>query len=156
MDFTEFEAREENNQILIFFWHEDENIPDKMDNFTDDTDQQGEGVSFYRQLDPEHIEHYPKFPNSTKNPKEAVYEDDEPYFGEEGTQPKLYDPEDRNFVDYDQFYGLEKSIKKFKGTLKHFKDSENSFFDAIIYGLMFYKSEGKIIDKNKIEEMLGV
>ena len=46
------------------------------------------------------------------------------------------------------------AMKKFKGTLKNFKDRENSFFDAIIYNLMFYKSERKIIDKNKIEEVL--
>ena len=85
MDFIEFEASKENNQPLTFSDDEDENIPDKMDKFIDDTDQQGEGVSSYRQLDPENIEHYPKYPNSTKNPKEAVYEDDEPYFGEEDT-----------------------------------------------------------------------
>ena len=155
MDFIQFEASEENNQPLVFSDDEDENIPDKIDNFIDDTDQQGQGVSFYRQLDSENIEDYPKFPNSTKNPKEAVHEDEEPYFGEEDTQPKLYDPEDRNFVDFDKFDGFEKSVKKFKGTLKNFKDSENSFFNAIIYSLVFYKSEGKIIDTNKIEEVLG-
>ena len=87
-----------------------------MDNFIDDTDQQWEGVSFYRQLDPENIEGYPKFLNSTKNAEEGVYEDEEPYFGEEDTQPKLYDSEDRNFVDFDKFDGFEKSVKKFKGT----------------------------------------
>ena len=50
---------------------------------------------------------------------------------------------------------LKSLLKNSKGTLKNSKDSENSFFDAIIYDLMFYKSEGKIIDKNKIEEVLG-
>ena len=124
MDFIEFEASEENNQPLVFSDDEDENILDKIDNFIDDTDQQGEGVSFYRQIDPENIEDYPKFLNSTKNPKEAVYEDKEPYFGEDNTQPELYDPEDRNFVDFDKFDGFEKSVKKFKGTLKNFIDSE--------------------------------
>ena len=39
--------------------------------------------------------------------------------------------------------------------MKKFDDSENSFFDAIIYGTMPYKSEGKIIDKNKIRDVLG-
>ena len=126
-----------------------------MDNFIDDNDQQEKDVSFYRQLDPENFEDYPKFPNSTKNPKVAVYEDEEPSFGEENTQPKLHDPDDRNFVDLDEFDGFEKSVKKFKGTLKNFKDSENSFFDALIYSLMFCESEGEIIDKNKIEEVLG-
>ena len=40
MDFIEFEASEENNQPLVFSDDEDENIPYKMDNFIDDTDQQ--------------------------------------------------------------------------------------------------------------------
>ena len=44
-----------------------------MEDFIDDTDQQREGVSFYRQLDPENNEHYHRFPNQTRNPKEAVF-----------------------------------------------------------------------------------
>ena len=120
MDFIEFEASEENNQPLVFSDDADENIPDKMDNFIDDIDQQGEGASFYRQLDPENVEDYQKFPNSTKNPKEAVFEDEEPYFVEEDRRSELYDPEDRNFVDFDKFNGFGKSVKKFKGTLKNF------------------------------------
>ena len=47
-----------------------------------------------------------------------------------------------------------KSIKKFKETLKNFDHSENSFFDTIIYGAMFYKSDGKVIDKNKVRDVL--
>ena len=58
-------------------------------------------------------------------------------------------------MDFDKFLAFEKSVKKFKKTLKKFDDSENSFFDAIIYGTMPYKSEGKIIDKNKIRDVLG-
>ena len=71
-----------------------------MEDFIDDTDQEREGVSFYRQLDPENNEHYHRFPSQTRNTKEAVYEDDELYFREEGTQPELCDPEDRNFVSF--------------------------------------------------------
>ena len=71
-----------------------------MEDFIDDTDQQREGVSFYRQLDPENNEHYHRFPNQTRNTKEAVYEDDELYFGEDDTQPELCDPEDRNFDSF--------------------------------------------------------
>ena len=46
MDFTEFEASEENtdNPPLVFSDDEDEIANDAMDNFIDDTDQQGEGV----------------------------------------------------------------------------------------------------------------
>ena len=39
--------------------------------------------------------------------------------------------------------------------MKNFEDSENPFFDAIIYGVMFYKSNSEIIDKTKIVEVLG-
>ena len=48
---------------------------------------------------------------------------------------------------------FEKSVEKFKKTLKNFEDSEDQFFDAIIYGMMSYKS--KIINKNKIVEVLA-
>ena len=58
-------------------------------------------------------------------------------------------------MDFDKFLAFEKSVKKFKKTLKKFDDSENSFFDAIIYRTMPYKSEGEIIDKNKIRDVLG-
>ena len=153
MDFTEFEASEENPPPA--FSDDDEEITnDEIDDFIDDTDKQREVVSFYRQLDPENIEHYPKFPNQTTNPKEAIYEDNMLYFGQEDTQPKLYDHDNRDFVNFYQFVSFEKSVKKFKEALKNLDYSENSFFDAIIYGAMFYKSDGKVIDNNKVKEVL--
>ena len=36
-----------------------------------------EDVRFYSTFDPENIDHYNKFPNQTRNPIDAVYEDDE-------------------------------------------------------------------------------
>ena len=42
-----------------------------------------EDVSFYRQLDPENIDHYNKFPNQNRNPGDAGYENSEMYFGDE-------------------------------------------------------------------------
>ena len=100
-----------------------------MGDFIDDTHQQKEGGSFYRHLEPE------KFPNQTRSPEEAVYEDNDSFFGTEGTQPELYNPTDREFVTFDKFKEFENSVKKFKKTLKYFSDSDNSFFDAIIYGI---------------------
>ena len=84
-----------------------------------------------------------------------MHKDDKPYFGEEDTQTELYAPENRDFVGFDKFAGFEKSVKKFRETLKNFDDSEQSFFDAIIYSALFYKSEGKIIDRNKVKEELN-
>ena len=46
-----------------------------MENFIDDTYQQEDGVSFYRQLNPENVEHYHKLPNQTRNSNEVVNED---------------------------------------------------------------------------------
>ena len=54
-----------------------------MEDFVDDTDQQREGVSFYRRLETE------KFPNQTRNPQEAVSEDHDSFFGIEDTQSEL-------------------------------------------------------------------
>ena len=40
-------------------------------------------------------------------------------------------------------------------TLKNFEDFENQLLDTIIYGIMFYKSNSEITDKNKITEVIG-
>ena len=150
MDYIEFKANEE-NPPLVFSDVEDEITNDEIEDFIDDTDQQREGLSFHRQLDP-------KFSNKGRNLKEGIYEDDQPFFEKEDTQPELYEPQNRDLVNFNKFSGLEKSVKKFDETFKNFEDSnsENPFFDAVIYGIMFYKSEEKIIDNNnKIKEILG-
>lgn len=36
------------------------------------------------------------------------------FFGIEDTQPELYDPENRDNVEFDKFKGFEKSVKKLK------------------------------------------
>ena len=61
-------------------------------------------------------------------------------FGVEDTQPKSYSLTGREFVSFNKFKGFESSVKKFKKTVKNLNDSDNSFFDAIIYGIM---SRGK-------------
>ena len=73
-----------------------------------------EDISFYKQLDPENINHYNKFPNQSKNPIDAVYEDDEMFFGDEDTQPELFAPEDRESVEFDKFVGFENLSKNSK------------------------------------------
>ena len=57
----------------------------------------------------------------------------------------LYAIEDRERVIFDEFSGYEKSVEKFKKSLSSFSDTnnENSFFDAVIYNLMFKLTEGK-------------
>ena len=139
----------------MVFSDDDEKITDELDDLIDNIEQPQEDVSFYRKLDPLNIDHYPKFPNETRNLIDAIFEDDTPYYGKEDIQPDLYTPEDRRSIIFDKFVSFEKSVEKFKKTLENFEDSENQFFNAIVYSIMFYKSNGKITDKNKIFEVLG-
>ena len=71
------------------------------------------------------------------------------------TQPELFAPENREDVEFDKFEGFEKSVKKFKDTLQNFKNSNNPFLDSILYGVMFKISEGKILEKDKANVVLG-
>ena len=53
------------------------------------------------------------------------------------------------------FKGFERSIVKFKKTLKNFKNSKNQLFDAVIYGIMYYRCGSEQIVQEKIIEVLG-
>ena len=132
-----------------------EKTTDELDDFIDDSTQPQEDVSFYKQLDPNNIENYPKFHGQTRNPIEAIYEDDESFYGHEDQQPELYAPEGRKHVSFDKFKGFERSIEKFKKTLKNFKNSKNQLFDAVIYGIMYYRCGSEQIVREKIIEVLG-
>lgn len=46
-------------------------------------------------------------------------------------------PEGTENFEFENSSGFEKSVKKFRNSLKNLKDSNNSFFDSIIYGLMY-------------------
>ena len=75
MESVSAEAKED--EPLVFSDDdEDEKITDELDKFIDDSTQPQENVSFYRQLDPNNVENYPKFHGQTHNPIEAIYEDD--------------------------------------------------------------------------------
>ena len=63
-------------------------------------------------------------------------------------QPELYAVENRD----KEF----KKIQKFRKSLSSFNDNktENFFFDAIIYGLVFKLFEGKSLTRGKVESVL--
>ena len=50
------------------------------------------------------------------------------YFGEENPQPELYAPEGIGNVKFEDFSGLENSIKKFYNTFKNIEDSDYHIF----------------------------
>ena len=156
MDFIQFEAIDESQQNEINFSdNDDDEKTEQNENFIDDSEQPMEDESFSRTFDPENIDQYNKFSNQTRSPKDAVYEDNEMFFGTEDTQPELFAPGDRERVEFDKFEGFEKSVKKFKDTLQNFKNSDNPFFDSILYGIMFKRPEGKILKKDKANDVLG-
>ena len=155
MDFIQFEAIDESQQNGTLNFSDDDEKTEQDENFIDHSEQPMEDVSFYRKLDPENIDHYNKFPNQTRDPRVALYEDYEMFFGTEDTQPELCAPENRECVEFDKFEGFEKSVKKFKDTLQNFENTDDPFFDSIIYGVMFRISEGKVLDKNKAKDVLG-
>ena len=131
---------------LVFSDDEEEITKDEMEDVIDATNKPREDISFYRQLDPDNLEHYPTFIS-------AVYKDDTPYFGEEDTHLELCVPKNRDDLEFDKFSGFEKSAKKLKAILKNFKEeSNNPFFDAIIFDLMTYMTEGeKALDLAKFK-----
>ena len=112
MEFIETEAVESNNQQpLVFSDDEEEKITDGLNDFIDNSERPGEDVSFYRQLDPLNIDHYPKFPNQTRNGLDAIFEDDTPYYEKEDMRPELYTPEDRDFVNLLALKNLSKNLR---------------------------------------------
>ena len=132
-----------------------EKITYELGDFIDDNTQPKEEVSFYRERDPNNIKDYPKFHGQIRDPIEAIQEENIPFYGHKDQQPELYAPEDREHVSFDKFEGFEKSVEKFKKTLRNFKDSENQLFDAVIYGVMFNKCNGEQFAKEKIIDVLG-
>ena len=63
--------------------------------------------------------------------------------------------DDKQSVSFDKFEGSEKSIEKFKKTLKNFEGGQNQHFDTVIYGIMYYRCDGEPIVREKIVEVLG-
>ena len=105
MEFISAEA-EEDRPLVFSDDEKDEKTTDELDDFIDDSTQPQEVVSFYKQLDPNNIENYPKLHGQTRNPIEAIYEDDEPFYGYEDQQLELYAPEDRKHIFFDKFKGF--------------------------------------------------
>ena len=108
-----------------------------------------DNVSLYRKLDPWKREDYYKFPKQTRDPISAAYEDDELFFSETELQPELCMPEGTENAKFDNFSGHEKVVKKFHSGLRNFKESNNSFFDSIIYRLM-YNYIRNTLEKDKV------
>lgn len=121
-EFLSTEA-EDDCPMLEFADDDEEKITDELDNVIDDTLVFEEDVSFYREMDPSNVNNYPRFNEQTRNPLEAVYSDNESYFGED-QQPELFAPDNRKSITFDRLKGFEKSVEIFKSTLMNFEQVE--------------------------------
>ena len=150
MNFINFEAMDidQQNEDLNFSDDENKGSGKVNNNFIDDSEQKESELSFYR-----------KFVNQTKDPRVAIYEesDDATFVDTRDLQPELYAVENRDVVIFDEFTDYEKYVTKFQKSLSSFEDTrtENSFFDAVIYGLLFKLLEGKSLTKGKVKSVLG-
>ena len=95
-----------------------------------------------------------KFVGQTRNPIEATYADADDYFGEVN-QPELFDPENRDFAEFDKFDKFEQNIEKFKSALLNFDGVENYLFYAVFYGPMHQKTDKRNIKKENARKILG-
>ena len=133
---------------------EREKITYQLGDFVDVNTQPKEEVNFYRERDLNNVKDNPTFHGQIHDSIEAIQEENIPFYGHKDQQPELYAPEDREHVSFDKFEGFEKSVEKFKKTLRNFKDSENLLFDAVIYGVMFNKCNGEQFAKEEIIDVL--
>lgn len=152
MEFIEFETSEADQQNEDTVFSDDENKDNgKTDeNFVDDNKQPGKSdLSFYR-----------KFANQTKDSRFAIYDesDDEAFLDTRDLQLELYAIEYRESATFAESSGYKRFVEKFKKSLSSFTGTgnENSFFEAIIFGLMFRLTERKLTSKDKVESVLGV
>ena len=49
---------------------------------------------------------------------------------------------------------MKNPLKNSRKKKKKFENSDNPFFDSIVYGVMYHKIEGKILDKDKKKDVL--
>ena len=113
--------------------------------FIDDSSEDSrQDAGFYRSLDSR--EEYVKISNQTKN-----HTDD---FGDDKL-PELYDPEDREQVDFDLFDSDTLKSRNFKESFLNFSNVENNFFYAVIYALMHMTLKGIDVKLENIRETFG-
>ena len=124
MEYIDFEAEVSNEDEILSFSgseNDEDNRP-----FTDDGEVENQEPSFYR-----------KFFNRTRDPAEAVYDDDKSHLDTRDLQPEMFLKEDRANVEFDELKYSGKCAEQFKKSLLLFDcdDAKDSFFDAVLYGL---------------------
>ena len=126
MEYINFEAEVEAENVedeeeLVFSDQENEN-------FIDDSNCNNiQSPSFYR------------FVNQSRDPVEAVEDDDGSRLGRHDLKPDMFHAIKREQVEFDDFDDIQECANRFKKSLCSFEESnlQDSFFEAILYGLLF-------------------
>ena len=149
------EAIEEDDEFkLVFSDDSEEEFSEEQElNFIDDDEaEEQEEASFYRSVDNnERV----IFSNQTKNPDDVVKESEDEYYGEDD-MPELFDPENREDIEFDSFDNYSDKSQIFKNnSLLRFADVDNQFFYAVLYGIMHCKLSGRSVELQFAERVLG-
>ena len=155
MDFILNEGIEEDDEFkLVFSDNSEEEFSEEQElNFIDDDEgEEQEDASFYRSVDNNECV---IFSNETKNPDDVVKESEDEYYGEDD-MPELFDPENREDIEFDSFDNYSDKSQIFKNnSLLRFADVDNQFFYAVLYGIMHCKLSGRSVELQFAERVLG-
>ena len=94
--------------------------------------------------------------NQTRDPAEAANDNDGSHIDRCELQSEMFYCINREHVEFDEFDDYQQCTEKFKKNLCSFQDDlKNSFFNAILYVLLFHLMENNKVCKDKTEETLG-
>ena len=156
MDFILNEAIEEDNEFKLVFTDDSKGeLFEKEDegeelNFIDVVEEEPQDESFYRKVDNQPL----KFLNQTRHFNEVIQDSYQEYFGEDDL-PELFDPENREEVEFDFSEKNQSKSSKFKNTLLQFENVDNPFFYSLIYELLYNKLNGENVKVENTEKFLG-
>ena len=94
--------------------------------------------------------------NQTRNFNEVLRNEDHKYYGDDDL-PELFDPENREEVDFDTSEKNESKATNFRKSLLQFETVVNLFYCSVIYGLLYNKSNERFnIKLSDNEKFLGI
>ena len=98
-----------------------------------------------------------RFVNQSHDPVEAVEDGDGSKLDRHDLQPGIFHTIKRKQVEFDDFDNNQEHANRFKKSLCLFEEMnlQNSFFEVILYGLLFRLSPDNKVCKDNAEKVLG-
>ena len=134
MEFIEIEAIEEESMLLSSSDSQEGEGELEFADVIEDGDCTDNEVDFYRMVDNE--KQYFKFANQSKNAMVELNKEYDHFFGENEDQHELFEPENPEKIELDNFKDSGMYSNMFYKTL-NFTKNDKTFFNAIIYGVSY-------------------